>query len=168
LPWKDAPAFIAELRKRQALAAKCLEFLILTAGRSGEVLGATWGEIDLTKELWTIPAARMKAGAEHVVPLSGAAVQLLEEVRCNDPTPTAPVFAIKGVARSNMAMTILLRRMGRRDITVRACVGPQAIVRFAPLSAVEDRLCSARKPTAPAQQLSQRGRANSPRLGLFG
>jgi integrase len=121
LPWKDAPAFIAELRMRQALAAKCLEFLILTAARSGEVLGATWGEIDLTKELWTIPAARMKAGAEHVVPLSDAAVQLLEEVRCNDPTPTAPVFAIKGVARSNMAMTMLLRRMERRDITVRAC-----------------------------------------------
>jgi integrase len=80
LPWKDAPAFIAELRMRQALAAKCLEFLILTAARSGEVLGATWGEIDLTKELWTIPAARMKAGPEHVVPLSDAAVQLLEEL----------------------------------------------------------------------------------------
>jgi integrase len=93
LPWKEAPGFFEALRKRQAMAAKCLEFVILTAARSGEALGATWGEIDLKERLWTIPAARMKAGAEHLVPLPARAVALLEEVRPAEVNPRAPVFA---------------------------------------------------------------------------
>lgn len=118
LPYEDAPAFMAALRKRSALAAQCLEFTILTAARSGEALGATWGEIDLDKELWTIPADRMKAKAEHRVPLSPAAIEILKELRPEKPKADAKVFAINGAARSNMAMAMLLRRMGRGDLTV--------------------------------------------------
>ena len=117
LPWQEAPAFMARLRGREALAARCLEFVILTAARSGEALGATWGEIDLTTKLWTVPAERMKAGAEHVVPLSEAAVELLVALRPAEPKLKQPVFAVRGVARSNMAMAMLLRRMDRADLT---------------------------------------------------
>jgi integrase len=118
LPWKDAPSFFAELRLRQAIAARCLEFVLLTAARSGEALGATWSEVDLEARLWTVPAVRMKAAAEHVVPLSRAAVQLLEPLRADVAAATTPIFAVNGAARSNMAMAMLLRRMGRGDITV--------------------------------------------------
>ncbi len=117
LPWRDAPAFVAKLRQRPALAARCLEFVILTAARSGEALGATWGEIDLDKKLWTIPAGRMKAGAEHVVPLSDAAVAVLARVKPDAVTATTPVFGIGGAARSNMAMAMLLRRMDYGHVT---------------------------------------------------
>ena len=78
LPHAKIGTFIAALRKREATAARALEFGILTAARSGEVLGATWAEIDLAAKLWTIPADRMKAGEEHEVPLSDAAVALLK------------------------------------------------------------------------------------------
>lgn len=117
LPWKDAPTFVAELRQRQAMAARCLEFVILTAARSGEALGATWGEIDLEAKLWTIPAPRMKAGTEHVVPLSSAAVALLNALRPKECQPEVRVFAVNGASRSNMAMSMLLRRMKREGIT---------------------------------------------------
>lgn len=118
LPYEDAPTFMAALRSRSALSAMCLEFTILTAARSGEALGATWGEIDMEGALWTIPASRMKAGAEHRVPLSPAAIEILKELRPEQPEATSKVFAINGAARSNMAMSMLLRRMGRDDITV--------------------------------------------------
>ena len=114
LPYEDAPTFIAELRGRTALAALALEFLILTAARSGEVLGATWGEIDLTKAVWTIPAVRMKAGKDHRVPLSARAVEILEGVRG---LGSHYVFTVSGYRKlSGMAMAMLLRRM-ERDIT---------------------------------------------------
>ena len=67
-----------KLREREAMAALALEFAILTAARTSEVLGATWGEVDLDKAVWTIPAKRMKAGKEHRVPLSPRAVEILE------------------------------------------------------------------------------------------
>lgn len=118
LPYEDAPAFWSALNERPALAARCLEFTILTAARSGEALGATWGEIDMGKAIWTVPANRMKAATEHVVPLSGAALDVLKKVWPDEPKPTDLVFAVGGAARSNMAMTMLLRRMGRGDITV--------------------------------------------------
>lgn len=117
LAWRDARAFMAELRKRPALAARALEFTILTAARSGETLGATWGEIDLRTGLWTLPATRMKAGVEHVVPLSKPAIDLLRKLRPADAESDDLVFSVGGAARSNMAMNMLLRRMGRRDIT---------------------------------------------------
>ena len=117
LPWKEAPSFIALLRSRPALAARCLEFVILTAARSGEALGASWGEVDLNTKLWTIPAQRMKAGVEHVVPLSDAALQLLIELRQGSPLRSDLVFSIRGAKRSNMAIAMLLRRMGHGHVT---------------------------------------------------
>ena len=117
LPWTEAPVFWLQLRAREALAARCLEFVILTAARSGEALGATWGEIDLTVSTWTVPAGRMKARKEHVVPLSKAAIALLTALRPEGIQPDQRVFAVAGVARSNMAMAMLLRRMERADLT---------------------------------------------------
>ena len=78
LPYAEIGAFMAELRKREGMAARALEFAILTAARSKEVRGATWDEIDFVSRVWTVPAARMKKKREHVVPLSDATVKLLE------------------------------------------------------------------------------------------
>ena len=114
LPYDEAPAFMARLRERPALAARCLEFTILTAARSGEALGATWGEIDMEAAVWTVPKERMKARREHRVPLSPAALAILEAQRPADPKPGNKVFAVAGAPRSNMAMTMLLRRMGAK------------------------------------------------------
>jgi integrase len=80
LPYQDVPAFIAKLRETETIAALALEFTILTAARSGEALGARWAEIDLAAKVWTIPAARMKAGVEHRVPLSARAAEILESL----------------------------------------------------------------------------------------
>lgn len=125
LPFDDMPSFLAALRDRKGMAARALEFAALTAARTGEVLGARWGEIDLTAKVWTVPADRMKAGREHRVPLSDAALDVLEVVRPlalmkNDvPDPTAPVFPgpRRALPMSNMTMLMLLRRMGRDDLT---------------------------------------------------
>ena len=117
LPWREAPAFMALLRERPANAARALEFTILTAARSGETLGARWSEIDHQNNLWTVPANRMKAGAEHVVPLSVEALAVLTAVRPQLPHTNDLVFQVQGVARSNMAMAMLLRRMRRGDLT---------------------------------------------------
>jgi integrase len=77
VPYSDIPALLVELRRREGIGARALEFLILTAARAGEVLGATWDEIDLDQKLWIIPSARMKGGREHRVPLSAPAIDLL-------------------------------------------------------------------------------------------
>jgi integrase len=106
LPYRELPGFLRELHQREGVAARALEFAILTAARTGEVIGARWDEIDLTAKLWTIPGERMKAGREHRVPLSEAALEILRplyERRTGD-----RVFPL-----SNMAMAMLLRRMGR-------------------------------------------------------
>jgi integrase len=81
LPYADVPAFMVKLRQQEGMAACALEFLILTAARTGEVIGAQWPEINLREKLWTVPAERMKAGKEHRVPLSPRAVEILEAVR---------------------------------------------------------------------------------------
>lgn len=111
LAYADAPVFMKALRSRAAASARCLEFVIMTAARSGEALGATWGEIDMDDRTWTVPGERMKAGEEHVVPLSSAAVALLKSIRPEDPKDTDIVFGVKGAPRSNMAMAMLLKRM---------------------------------------------------------
>jgi integrase len=80
LPYAELPAFMIELAKREGVTARALEFTILTAARSGEVLGAHWSEIDFAKKVWTVPAARMKAKREHRVPLSAAALDLLSRL----------------------------------------------------------------------------------------
>lgn len=121
LPYGELPAFMADLAGREALAAKALEFTILTATRSGEVIGASWGEIDLDGAIWTIPADRMKAAKEHRVPLSARVVAILQEVKGLNTLSRkdAPVFPGKsGRNLSGMAMSMLLRRMDRDNITV--------------------------------------------------
>jgi integrase len=105
LPYRELPAFMAELRAQDGLAARALEFAILTAARTGEVTGANPKEFDLRHAVWTIPAARMKAKREHRVPLSSRASEIARESECEFPL-------------SNMAMLMLLRRMGRTDLTV--------------------------------------------------
>ena len=114
LAYAELPAFMADLRKRDALAARALEFGILTATRTGEAIGAKWGEVDLAAAIWTIPAERMKAGKEHSVPLSPRALAILQAVRPLNTkgTDDAPLFPTsKGGALSGMAMAMLLRRM---------------------------------------------------------
>ena len=116
LPWQQAGAFMAALRQREGVAARAVEFAILTAARSGEVRGAAWAEIDLDARLWVIPAERMKAKREHRVPLSAAALSLLNTI----PRHGTLVFpgAVAGRPLSDMSLTAVLRRMGRGDITV--------------------------------------------------
>lgn len=80
LPWREISPFMAQLRQRDGLSARALEFTILTAARSGEVRNVAWSEIDFEQELWIVPAKRMKAGREHRVPLSQSALQLLDEM----------------------------------------------------------------------------------------
>lgn len=117
LSYEAIPEFVADLRARDAAAARALEFAILTAARSGEVLGALWDEIDLEKKIWTVPANRMKAGREHRVPLSPRALEILKAIPKAEaatyvfcgPTPEKPLSA--------MAMAMLLRRM-KSQITV--------------------------------------------------
>ena len=115
MPYEAIPAFVGALHKREALAALALEFTILTAARTGEVLGAKWDEIDLDKAIWTIPASRMKAGKEHRVPLSARAVEILKATQGLRKEWLFP--ATKGGKMSGMAMTMLLRRMDV-DVTV--------------------------------------------------
>ena len=115
MPYDALPEFVARLRKREAIAALALEFTILTACRTGEVIGATSAEIDLNKAAWTIPAARMKAGKEHRVPLSPRAVEILEATKQLEKDWLFP--AASGGKLSGMAMTMLLRRMNA-DVTV--------------------------------------------------
>jgi integrase len=109
LPYNDLPAFLADLRERDGVAARALEFAILTAARTGEVIGARWAEFDLEQRLWIVPGARMKAGKEHRVPLSDATMAVLAGLKREGDR----VFPV-----SNMAMNMLLRRMGRGDLTV--------------------------------------------------
>jgi len=117
LPYAEIAAFMGELRQQQGIAARALEFAILTASRTGEVLGARWHEINLADQVWTVPAERMKAGKEHRVPLSGAAIAIVNqmaEIRDGK-------FVFPGAKAeqplSNMALLMLLRRMGRDDLT---------------------------------------------------
>lgn len=110
LPWQEVPAFMPELRKVEGMGARALEFAILTAARSGEVRGATWGEIDLALKLWTIPAERMKAKKPHRVPLNDAAMKLLAALPrldgCNFVFPSA-----RGGMLSDATMSAALKRM---------------------------------------------------------
>ena len=115
LPYAELADFMVELRSKDGMAARALEFAILTAARTGEVIGATWSEIDLEGRVWTVPGSRMKAGREHRVPLSDAATLILAALPGDR---SGRVFRHRGRALSNMSMLMLLRRMGRSDLTV--------------------------------------------------
>ncbi|KRB80599.1 hypothetical protein ASE00_16255 [Sphingomonas sp. Root710] len=112
LPYKAVPAFMKALADRQGIAAKALAFTVLTAARSGETRGLTWGEIDLEAKLWTVPAERMKARAMHQVPLTAPALAILEIIRPEKADPGQLVFpAPRGGMLSDMTMTAVLKRM---------------------------------------------------------
>jgi len=117
LPYAELAPFMTELRQQEGVAARALEFAILTVARTGEVIGAQWSEITLAERLWTVPAARMKAGKEHRVPLCDRAIEIFEEMQqIRDGDFVFP----GGRARrplSNMAFLMLLRRMSRGDLT---------------------------------------------------
>ncbi len=118
LPYRNIPAFITQLRQSESIAALTLEFCILTAARSGEVLGGKWQEINPKTKIWVIPADRMKAGKENRIPLSPRAMAILRSLRA---AKTGP-FVFEGnkpkQPLSSMAMAMQLRRLGRTDITV--------------------------------------------------
>jgi integrase len=108
LPWPRIGAFMSALRAREGIAARAVEFAVLTACRSGEVRGARWAEFDTAGKVWTIPAERMKAKREHEVPLSDATLALLESM----PKDGELVFSgTKGQPLSDMSLTALIRRM---------------------------------------------------------
>lgn len=117
LPYRNIGTFIAKLREHTSISGLALEFVILTATRTGETLGARWHEIDLRERIWVIPAERMKAGVEHRVPLSVRAIDILRvmgEIRQGD-----LVFpgAKQGRPLSDMSLLMLLRRMGYGEFT---------------------------------------------------
>jgi integrase len=120
LPFTQVHNFVTQLRERDGIAAKALEFLILTAARTGDVTGARWSEIDLKEKTWTIPAARMKTGKktgkEHRVPLSDRTLEILKAL----PRESDFVFPgnQKGIPLNHSAMDQVRKRMGRRDFTV--------------------------------------------------
>jgi integrase len=115
--WQDVPAFYADLRTRDAMAAQALKFTCLTGSRTGEVLGMKWAELDLDARLWTCPADRMKGGEVHRVPLTDEMLAIIEPLRA-----MRSDFVFEGQKRhrplSNMAMLMLLRRMEVEEVTV--------------------------------------------------
>lgn len=121
LPYGEIGAFMAALRERTSVSAAALEFLILTAARTGEVLGTTWTEFDLHAMVWTVPADRMKSGREHRVPLSKPAITVLERMAVLRGETDTEAFVFPGgrVGKplSNMALLAVLRHMGRGDLT---------------------------------------------------
>ncbi|VFU08404.1 Integrase (fragment) [Methylocella tundrae] len=117
MPYQEIPAFLARLRQAEGMGARALELVILTAARSGEVLGAVWPEVNFEARIWTVPASRMKAAREHRIPLSEAAIKLLAaiaEFKIGD-----FVFPGQkpGKSLSNMALDMTLRRLKADGVT---------------------------------------------------
>jgi integrase len=118
LSFGEAPAFLKDLRALEGVAPRLLEFIILTAARTGEALGARWSEFDLQGRVWIVPAERMKGGREHRVPLTSAGVALLKGMRkMHDGDVVFPSVRTAGEL-SNMACLAVLKRMDRADLTV--------------------------------------------------
>lgn len=121
LPYRDMFEFMNALREQEGIAARALEFAILTAARTGEVIGATWAEIDLAARVWTVPRERMKGAREHRVPLSVRAIEILKAMQPDKGRPDPDTFVFEGrkpgTALSNMSLLMTLRRMGRSDVT---------------------------------------------------
>jgi len=116
LPYDEIGSFMVELREREGVAARALEFAILTAVRTGEVLGAQWSEIDLGAKVWTVPAASMKGGREHRIPLASSAMAVLKRMaKLREGDHVFP--GDRRAMLSNMAFLMLLRRMGLGDLT---------------------------------------------------
>ncbi len=118
LPYKDVPDFMQMLRERTSVSARALEFLILTAARSGEVRGALWQEIDMEPMIWTIPAERMKAGRQHRVPLCQRAMEILKHAGPAGGDDYVFPGNRTGSALSDMTLSMMVRRLGYDVITV--------------------------------------------------
>jgi integrase len=123
LPYSELPNFMIALQAQEGVAARAMEFLILCAARTGEVIGARWGEIDIPEKLWTVPPERMKAEKEHRVPLADRALAIIAEMKAlrEEGQDTSDAFVFPGGKHgkplSNMAFLMLLRRMKREDLT---------------------------------------------------
>jgi len=111
LPYLEAPAFMAQLRDQQGIAARCLELAVLTTARTGEVLGATWPEFDLDAAVWLVPGERMKGGEDHTVHLAARAIEILEAQKMLGMTHVFPSPVLDDSPLSNMGMLTLLKRM---------------------------------------------------------
>lgn len=114
MPYRKLPDFFSALQKREGVSARALEFTILTAARSGEIRGATWAEIDLDNALWQIPGERMKAGREHMVPLSASALAVLTRMKplCEALGAELVFPGRKNRPLSNSSLSAVLKRMG--------------------------------------------------------
>jgi integrase len=118
MPYEHVAAFVGRLRESDSLDARALELCILTAARSGEILGMRWSEVDFDKKVWTLPADRMKAGREHRVPLSERAITILRqlaEIKTGD-------FVFPGQRKNRplwkSAINVTLRRIKADKVTV--------------------------------------------------
>jgi len=111
LSFEEVPAFLERLREMDGIAPRGLELLILTAGRTGEVLGAKWEELDIDAKLWTVPAKRMKAGREHRVPLSARALAVVAELRATRTAQYVFPGQKQGMPLSSTSLDAVLRRM---------------------------------------------------------
>ena len=118
LPYADIPAFMYELRERNGVPSRALEFTILCAVRTNETLNATWSEFDLANKLWTIPPGRMKADREHRIPLCDRALAIVQEMQAASSGAFLFPGARRGRPLSNMGMLLALRRIGASDLTV--------------------------------------------------
>ena len=117
LPYREAPAFMAQLREQEGIAARCLELAVLTAARTGEVLGATWPEFDLEAGVWLVPGERMKGGEDHTVHLSARALEVVKGQQGLHASLVFPSPVLEGSPLSNMGMLTLLKRMKMQDQT---------------------------------------------------
>ena len=117
LPWSELPGFMLQLRQMEGSAARALEFTILTAARSNEVLGAKWSEINFSQATWTVPASRMKTREEHKVPLAPETLALLRKLYRDDHGDFVFIGRRAGAGLGNTAMIDVLARMGRSDLT---------------------------------------------------
>jgi integrase len=118
LPYAELPDFMVALSGQRGIAARTLEFTILTAARTGEAIGATWGEVSEAEKVWIVPGNRMKAGKEHRVPLSNPVLAIFKEMKSSGNGELVFHGAKRGRPLSNTAMIAVLRRMGRGDLTV--------------------------------------------------
>jgi integrase len=115
MPFAEMPSFMAALRKRDGVAARALEFLILTGARTAEVTGMSWNEIDLQTKVWTVPASRMKGGKEHRVPLAPRALAILQEAFATKGDSEYVFTGPDGGALSKSALPVTFARLGRTE-----------------------------------------------------
>jgi integrase len=118
MPYEDIATFMNRLQQQQSLGASALELCILTAARSGEILGMRWPEVDFEKGVWTVPASRMKAGREHRVPLATRAITILRGLEETKVSEFVFPGQVRGKPLSSMAMAMVLRRMKIQNATV--------------------------------------------------